>query len=556
MALNPLDIRNFFEEMELNLIANLIRNIFHHKDEEKKEGFNWRAWQAEALKNIDIFRRQNAKDVNAKRPAIDESTKEYLDEQYSEGSGNRERLKFFRFNSDRYDALASEAQTVNENIYSSTLRNVDDVYRQVVAKRRLNMRSGGISLRQAIDSATEDFLDRGITSIQYRDGRRVNIASYREMALRTAGSRAQFIADGQLREMMGRDLVLISQYGACSKTCLPWQGRVYIDDVFQEYHGEKLDGGKNGISRNGKKYTLLSYAMAGGLFHPNCRHTMVDYIEGITEIPPRLDTKTVRRNSELEQEQRAKEREIRRLKRYVTGTLDPDKRKEYGLQLDAAQKDLEKYIKKNSDVLRRDPWREQMRVPNFNPEKESQHKWKYRDTLIDRDYIESNEYRRKYDKLGESEEITRLIYQSAKEILNHRSGSKYEDLYFIDSESGKIIKQNQYTVEESTVSPTKRMINMLKGRENRIISIHNHPENSIPSADDLYLAGERKYKYGIVVCHNGDIFIYRNNTDLTLNYFRIKLAKAYENSYNQDEVFAEAMTSMLGDSSEIWGKKL
>ena len=78
MALNPLDIRSFFEEMELNLIANLIRNIFHHKDEEKKEGFNWRAWQAEALKNIDIFRRQNAKDVNAKRPAIDERTKEYL----------------------------------------------------------------------------------------------------------------------------------------------------------------------------------------------------------------------------------------------------------------------------------------------------------------------------------------------------------------------------------------------------------------------------------------------------------------------------------------------
>lgn len=363
MALNPLDIRSFFEEMELNLIANLIRNIFHHKDEEKKEGFNWRAWQAEALKNIDIFRRQNAKYVNSKRPVIDESTKEYLDEQYSEGSGNRERLKFFRFNSDRYDALANEVLNINTNIYSSALRSMDDEFRNVISKRRLNMRSGGMSLRQAIDSATQDFLDRGITSIQYRDGRRVNIASYREMALRTAGSRAQFIADGQLREMMGRDLVLISQYGACSKTCLPWQGRVYIDDVFQEYHGEKLDGGKNGISRNGKKYTLLSFAMAGGLFHPNCRHTMVDYIEGITEIPPRLDAKTVRRNSELEQEQRAKEREIRRLKRYVTGTLDPDKRMECGLQLDAAQKDLEKFINENSDVLRQDPWRERLKVP-------------------------------------------------------------------------------------------------------------------------------------------------------------------------------------------------
>ena len=80
--------------------------------------------------------------------------------------------------------------------------------------------------------ASRDFLRAGINCIKYKDGRLVNIASYAEMAIRTANQRAVLISEGNIRQQHGWHLVRISRYGGCSETCLPWQGRVYVDDVY------------------------------------------------------------------------------------------------------------------------------------------------------------------------------------------------------------------------------------------------------------------------------------------------------------------------------------
>ena len=47
-----------------------------------------------------------------------------------------------------------------------------------------------------------------------------------------------------------------------------------------------------------------------------------------------------------------------------------------------------------------------------------------------------------------------------------------------------------------------------KAEEHTIISIHNHPNSTVPSLDDINTAWKKKYKYGIVVCHNGNIYKY------------------------------------------------
>lgn len=46
-----------------------------------------------------------------------------------------------------------------------------------------------------------------------------------------------------------------------------------------------------------------------------------------------------------------------------------------------------------------------------------------------------------------------------------------------------------------------------------IIAVHNHPGSSVPSLADLLVCGKRKYKYGIVVCHNGKIYKYAVDKD-------------------------------------------
>jgi hypothetical protein len=192
--------------------------------------------------------------------------------------------------------------------------------------------------------------------VLFRSGARVNIADYVQMALRTAATRSYLQGEAKRRAQLGIDTVLVSQYGACSKTCLPWQGRVYIDDVWGEFHGEV--SGDRGKSINGKWYPLLSVAVKAGLFHPNCRHTVTTWYEGISKLPNPMDTAKITENSELERKQRDLEQRIRTYKRMATGLQQPELVKEYKHKAAVAQSELKRFIFDHYDVLRRDYWRE------------------------------------------------------------------------------------------------------------------------------------------------------------------------------------------------------
>lgn len=262
------------------------------------------------------------------------------------------------------DDLAGRIGTVivdecqHEQSERAALRYMNDVYRKTILRTAAAMQAGGQTLQQATDAATRDFLDQGIACIRYRNGRRVNISTYAEMALRTAGTRAMLMGEAAQRERLGLDTVLVSQYGACSKTCLPWQGLVYIDDVFQPYHGTHTPGGTYGVSRNGRQYPLLSVAMQGGLFHPNCRHTLSTWVEGVSTRPRPMDKAKVEATAQLEAKQRALERSVRKAKRQAAGLCDPAAAKSARARVRAAQKELRDFVADHGDVLRRDVWRE------------------------------------------------------------------------------------------------------------------------------------------------------------------------------------------------------
>ena len=236
---------------------------------------------------------------------------------------------------------------------------MDDVYRQTIVRAEMSMSAGAATLPKAIDIATKDFLEKGIDSIVYANGRRVNIADYVQMALRTAATRSKLQGEASRRAEYGINTVLVSQYGACSNTCLPWQGRVYIDDVWGVYTGE-VQSGRGQSTRTGQWHQLLSVAVEAGLFHPNCRHTVTTFIEGVNTIPEPMDEEKTKKNYELEQHQRALERAVRKAKRMVEGLQDPAAVAAWQEKLRDSQKALRDFIAEHSDVLRRDPWRERI----------------------------------------------------------------------------------------------------------------------------------------------------------------------------------------------------
>lgn len=354
------DISALFESLELELVESLHRSLTRHQKQEQAEGGkngtpqHWEAWQAAKLRDIRRFRRENTAILGEYRNRIDAGTRALLEEEAAQGGTDR----FFRMDNTRMNALLNEMQQANEQSERAALRYMNDVYRKTILRAAAAMQAGGQTLQQATDAATRDFLEQGIACIRYRDGRRVNISTYAEMALRTAGTRAMLMGEAAQRERLGLDTVLVSQYGACSKTCLPWQGLVYIDDVFQPYHGPRTPGGTYGISRNGRQYPLLSVAMQGGLFHPNCRHTLSTWVEGTSTRPRPMDKAKVEAAAQLEARQRALERSVRKAKRQAAGLCDPAAAKAARARVRAAQKALRDFVADHGDVLRRNVWRE------------------------------------------------------------------------------------------------------------------------------------------------------------------------------------------------------
>ncbi len=128
---------------------------------------------------------------------------------------------------------------------------------------------------------------------------------------------------------------------------------------------------------------------------------------------------------------------------------------------------------------------------------------------VDKAAVGSNAYKKNlYNAIDETPKVKRSVRDSIGKIYKHRDGSDMEDLYFIDSSTGSIRTSTRGS-EPGTCAPTKPMKKMLANAEERtIIGIHNHPRNSAPSISDIMVAAKRKYKYGIVACHDGTLYKY------------------------------------------------
>ena len=386
------DIRKIFEQMELDLISSMHRAFYFHQNEQIKEGFEWEQWQLSKLRAMEQYRRRNKKIVGKYNKPIQEAIDRELRDNFSKGESRLERFidkvkkllkwrkkenpsiefpqdidtstlkgyiakelgspgaipeekNFFGVNEKKLEALISTVDNDLNKAQYSVLRKMDDLYRQTIFKSHMYLQNGSKTLNQAIDMATRDFLDKGINSITYKDGKRVNIASYAEMCLRTASHRATLLGEGKKRDEYGIHLVVVSAHGNTCRLCEPWQGQILIDDIFSH-------PSKEYIERYKVKYKLLSEAIDKGLLHPNCRHSLITYFEGITTLPVVQDGKEAIRVYESEQKQRALERQIRKWKRIEAGSIDEENRLIANKMVRGLEKKIREHLDNNKELRR------------------------------------------------------------------------------------------------------------------------------------------------------------------------------------------------------------
>lgn len=160
-----------------------------------------------------------------------------------------------------------------------------------------------------------------------------------------------------------------------------------------------------------------------------------------------------------------------------------------------------------------------------------------RSVYINRELVFSNRYIDAIKSLGEDRYCSKDILESSREMLEHHHGDKYEDLYFVDAVSHKVLSRTDYRANEQEVLPTSAMKEMARNNPN-IISIHNHPTDALPSYEDIKTCFLVGYKYGLVACHGGDIFQYRTLDNINKIMYESECSIYYKREYDIAEKYA------------------
>lgn len=131
------------------------------------------------------------------------------------------------------------------------------------------------------------------------------------------------------------------------------------------------------------------------------------------------------------------------------------------------------------------------------------------------------------------------------ELLRNNNNSDTEDLYIL-STNKHIILNAKGKKDSLGVELNKKQSNIIKQSKSEIIGIHNHLTNLPPNDSDFATVGYRKYKYGIVVTHNGKVYMYSTGDRPFLSYlldnridkycskaYNLSIREAYEKALNE-----------------------
>ena len=175
-------------------------------------------------------------------------------------------------------------------------------------------------------------------------------------------------------------------------------------------------------------------------------------------------------------------------------------------------------------------------------------------TQIDSSYIESGEYRRKFDLITTSSDLNQLIYKKAKEMLYHRSGSEHEDMYWFDLDTESVLcsKLDETNIKE--IRHTKAINKKLQSCEH-ILAVHTHPHSMPPSAEDFNCFVESGYQLGVVFCHDGAIYMYSAESYINLQLMEMYIYKEYQQCHNEKEAQLNALNRFV-NTGEIFYKEI
>ena len=164
---------------------------------------------------------------------------------------------------------------------------------------------------------------------------------------------------------------------------------------------------------------------------------------------------------------------------------------------------------------------------------------------VDLGYINSKEYKEKFSKISNNETLNNEIYKRTKTILNHRNNTDKEDLCILNAKTGQLVALKSNNKKDLEVHYDKKLLELIKNSpRGTFISIHNHPNNLLPTGSDFVSCGSKGYAFGIVVGHDGSVYKYKHGDKVFRKEFLdSKVEKNRKMLYNS--TYKEAQIKVL-----------
>lgn len=335
------DIGSALAVIEDELIASMIRNMRRHKVEEVREDKQWTMWQTEQLQSLERYKKANKKKYGAQFKDLNGRNEELIRTARLEGEMSQEiailnaikkgfpakkiskgaSAEFFKLNDRKLEALIQATHSDMQRAETAVLRMANDRYRKAIFNAQVYANTGAGTYEKAVDMATKDYLSAGLNCIEYANGARHTLSDYADMAIRTASKRAYLQGEGVKRHEWGIHTVIMNKRGNPCPKCLPFCGKVLIDDVWSG--GKSFDG----------SYPMMSTAISLGLYHPRCKDSHTTYFNGISTAPDDSFTKKeiqdIDKQSKKEAKQQYAERQEKRFDRLAKYSLDEKNQQDY-----------------------------------------------------------------------------------------------------------------------------------------------------------------------------------------------------------------------------------
>ena len=482
----------------------------------------------------------------------------------------------------------------------SGFESMENLYRRELDKALIKVCSGTFSKEKVIKDTVHELAQSGLRTIDFESGYSMQLDTAVRLAIRTGCHQLAGKVQDENIKQTGENLVYVSKHWGARNTGEgvanheQWQGKVYYIKDGTDYSEEAKRIGQERIVN---LWYATGYSADGahendplGMYGYNCRHRHYVWFLGISSIPneqeqPKpvtIDGKTYDYYA-VTQKMRSMERSVRALKREkeALGKLGMDT-KEIDVKIKRKVEEYQSFCEKcnvkektermryecgTSDLKKTKAWKKfgesvaenqgltaktdgsTMKVEGETMSLEYQRYGRNKETLVNNTYIESGEYRNKFDKISDNKNISRVLYSKAKEMLQHRSGTMYEDMYWIDGDTGEVIASALEEEEPSAVVYTDKIKKKIAGKKN-LITMHTHPSSMPPSVADFNSNLEHGYATSLVICHDGTVYGYTSKQKVENGLYILYINRYIKEGYT-DRIAQLMALEKLKENYEI-----